>query len=65
MSKLDCTSETAIAVVFLVINLEKWLASLLFPFNLLLRRFSVNDNSRIQDTQAPLGSYKFATVDIE
>jgi len=65
MSKLDCTSETAIAVVFLVMNLEKWLASLLFSFILLLSRFSVNDNSRIQDTQVPLGPYKFATADIE
>ncbi|MCP4747314.1 MAG: transposase, partial [Desulfobacteraceae bacterium] len=30
MSKLDNTSETVIAVVFLVMNLEKWLKSLFF-----------------------------------
>jgi hypothetical protein len=32
MCKLDRTSETAIAVAFLVMNLEKWLRSILFCF---------------------------------
>ena len=30
MCKLDCTSETAVAIAFLVMNLEKWLKALLF-----------------------------------
>ena len=30
MCKLNCTSETAVAVSFLVMNLEKWLKALLF-----------------------------------
>ena len=30
MCKLDCTSETAIAVAFLVMNLEKWLKAIIF-----------------------------------
>ncbi len=30
MCKLDCTSETAVAIAFLVMNLEKWLKVLLF-----------------------------------
>ena len=62
MSKLDSTSETAIAVVFLVMNLEKWLNSLLFCFLLLLHRFSFDDNSRIQSPQIQLRSDKFATT---
>lgn len=51
MSKLDDTSETAIAVVFLVMNLEKWLASLIFCFSLLLHRLNSIDNSRLQSPQ--------------
>lgn len=30
MCKLDCTSETAVAIAFLVMNLEKWLKAILF-----------------------------------
>jgi hypothetical protein len=35
MCKLDCTSETAIAVAFLVMNLEKWLRDIIFYLFLL------------------------------
>jgi len=62
MSKLDCTSETAISVVFLVMNLEKWLKSLLFSLFLLLRRFSFNDNDSQESSQGTLISYQFAAI---
>ena len=62
MSKLACTSETAIAVVFLVMNLEKWLNSLLFYFVLLLHRVDFNDNSSAQRHIAQIRSFKFSAV---
>jgi IS5 family transposase len=62
MSKLDCTSETAIAVVFLVMNLEKWLKSQLFSLFLLLRRFSFIDNGSLESSQASLNTYQFAVT---
>jgi hypothetical protein len=37
MCKLPETSETAIMIAFLVMNLEKWLTSLLFSLNFLLK----------------------------
>jgi hypothetical protein len=52
MSKLDCTSETAIAVVFLVMNLEKWLQSFLFSLFLLLRTSSLGENGSLESYQA-------------
>ncbi len=62
MSKLACTSETAIAVVFLVMNLEKWLSSLLFYFALLLHRYDFIDSSPTQSHQAPISSFNFEAV---
>lgn len=62
MSKLDCTSETAIAVVFLVMNLEKWLKSLLFSLFLPLRRFSFIDIGSLKSSQASLNAYHFAVT---
>jgi IS5 family transposase len=62
MSKLDCTSETAIAVVFLVMNLEKWLTSLLFSLFLLLRRLSFIDNSNLESSQPSLNAHQFAVI---
>ena len=38
MCKLSATSETAIAVVFLVMNLEKWLQSIFFYLFLLVHK---------------------------
>jgi hypothetical protein len=65
MSKLDCTSETAIAVVFLVMNLEKWLTSLLFSLFLLLRRLSSNDKCSLQSHRPILKAYEFAIIGAE
>jgi hypothetical protein len=62
MSKLDCTSETAIAVVFLVMNLEKWLKSLLFSLFLLLHRLSFNDNDSLESSQGTLNPFQFAPI---
>ena len=62
MSKLDCTSETAIAVVFLVMNLEKWLNSLLFSLFLLLRRLSINDNGSLGCSQASFIAFQIAVI---
>lgn len=62
MSKLDCTSETAIAVVFLVMNLEKWLNSLLFYFFLLFRMLDINDISRVRSRLTPLRSFELAAT---
>jgi hypothetical protein len=62
MSKLECTSETAIAVVFLVMNLEKWLKSLLLSLFFLLHRFRFNDNSYLQGPQSSSRAYQFAVI---
>lgn len=62
MSKLDCTSETAIAVVFLVMNLEKWLNSLLFSLFLLLRGLTIIDKGSLESSQASFNSYQFAAI---
>jgi transposase, IS5 family len=62
MSKLDCTSETAIAVVFLLMNLEKWLKSLFLSLLILLRRFSFNDNGYPQGSQPSSNAYQFAAT---
>jgi hypothetical protein len=62
MSKLDCTSETAIAVVFLLMNLEKWLKSLLLSLFFLLRRFKFNDNGYPQGPQPSSNAYYFAVT---
>jgi hypothetical protein len=51
-AKIDCTSETAIALVFLVMNLEKWLQSFLFSLFLLLLRFNFNENGSLKSYQA-------------
>ena len=48
MSKLDSTSETAIAVVFLVMNLQKWLTSRLFKLFLLLHMRYYGDNGSLK-----------------
>ena len=62
MSKLECTSETAIAVVFLVMNLEKWLTSLLFSLFLLLQRLSFIDSSNLESSRASLNAHLFAVI---
>jgi hypothetical protein len=62
MSKLACISETAIAVVFLVMNLEKWLNSLFFSLFLLLCRLSLIDNVKLEGPQASLKVYQFASA---
>jgi hypothetical protein len=57
MSKLDCTSETAIAVVFLVMNLEKWLTSLLFSLILLFHRLIFIDKGNLKSAQVSFNAY--------
>jgi hypothetical protein len=65
MSKLDCTSETAIAVVFLVMNLEKWLKSLLFHLFLLLHRFNFSNIRCMACCQTSIKAYGFADYRVQ
>jgi hypothetical protein len=59
---LDCTSETAIAVGFLVMNLEKWPKMPSFSLFLLLRRYSFSDNGSLENSQGTLNPYQFAAI---
>ena len=65
MSKLDSTSETAIAVVFLVMNLEKVLSSLLFNLFLLLHRLHFGNKGYGERPEATLNPNEFAILGAE
>jgi hypothetical protein len=62
MSKLDSTSETAIAVVFLVMNLEKLLSGFLLILFLLLHRLFIGKNGIMQCPEPTLNEYEYAIV---